>query len=121
MENWKENPIYKTLERIANNAGINITYQKVHNDIIDGEIWARADIDSQSIMMPENEDEFPDASKACLILGHEIGHILSGLDSPDDSTIREINENNCNLIGTCLLKLAEMTYEKEMQDYITGL
>ena len=112
MAKYRDDAIYKALEKIITDAGIKIVYTKVPDDPIDGAIWARTDIDS--IMMPDTE-EFPDEETACLILGHEMGHILSGVDSPDHPSDRRRNEAICDLIGVYLYKLAEMQagYEAE--------
>ena len=111
---YREGLIYIQLEKIIKNAGVEIVYGKVFSDSIDGEIWARSDIDSCSILMPDTE-EFPDDQTACLTLGHEMGHILSGLESTDEPIERKYNEAECDQIGVYLYKLAEMTagYEAE--------
>ena len=113
---WKSDPVYKTLEGIAQAAGIRIQYQSVPDDRIDGAIWARSDADSLSIMMPEDERAFPNAETACLILGHEIGHILSALDSPDEPAERRKNEAVCDLIGYYLFQLALRMHETEIEN-----
>lgn len=111
---YREGIVYQVLERIIKNAGVTIKYDKVHDDSIDGEIWARSDIESKSILMPDDEEAFPDEAMACQILGHEMGHIMTGLESVDyDPTIREINERTCDLIGLYLYRLAEFTYEND--------
>lgn len=114
MPHYRENEVYKILEEILTNAGMRIYYQNVPDDSIDGAIWARSDEDSASIMMPI-EDVFPDAETACLILGHEAGHILANVDSPDVPSIRRKNEAICDLIGCCLYELAGRTYELKME------
>ena len=116
FNNYRENEVYQTLEKIIERAGISITYEKVHDDSIDGEIWARND-GVNSIMMPEEADSFPDEETACRVLGHEMGHIMTGLHSIDGwPTVREINERTCDLIGAYLYRLAEMTYEQEIKE-----
>lgn len=112
---WRDDEIYKTLEGIAQAAGVRVIYAPVPDDSIDGEIWARTDPDSMAIMMPESETAFPDSETACLILGHEMGHILSRLDSPDCPIERRKNEAVCDLIGVYLFKLAELTFEHKLQ------
>ena len=37
---YREGEIYQVLERIIKNAGVTIQYSAVHEDPIDGEIWA---------------------------------------------------------------------------------
>ena len=118
--NYRDGIIYKALEKIITNAGVKIVYEEVHNDIIDGEIWARADYESNMIMMPDAPDAFPDEEKACLILGHEMGHILSRLDSVDDPKERERNETTCDGIGVYLYRLAELTAGEEIEQQIFG-
>ena len=49
---YRESEVYQALERIIENAGVTIQYSAVHEDPIDGEIWARSDIESRSILMP---------------------------------------------------------------------
>ena len=98
------------------NAGVTIQYGKVHDDIIDGAILARSETDCQTILMPDNGDAFPDIETACRILGHEMGHIMTGLQSVDGNPVlREVNERTCDYIGALLYRLAEMTagYEAE--------
>lgn len=111
---YRNDETYKALEKIITAAGVDIVYRKVPNDCIDGEIWARSDDGGMSIMMPD-EDVFPNEETACLILGHEMGHILSGLDSPDYPSDRRRNEAVCDLIGVYLYKLAEMTAGTELE------
>lgn len=113
---WQNDPVYKTLERIITNAGTKIRYGIVPDDAIDGAIWARSDIDSRLIHMPNDESAFNDTETACLILGHEMGHILSRVNSPDEPAERMKNEAVCDLIGYYLFKLAELTYEKQIED-----
>lgn len=106
---YREDLTYQALERIITQAGVKVEYMPVPDDHIDGAIWARADQEARKIMMPDDGNAFPDEETACLILGHEMGHILSGLDSPDDVVERKKNEAVCDLIGAYLTKLAEMT------------
>ena len=106
---------YRALEKIILAAGIEIVYQEVPDDSIDGEIWARSDSDSLSIMMPD-ADDFPNAIKATKVLGHELAHILTGLDSPDDPEKREVNEKNCDILGDSFYALAELIANKEAED-----
>ena len=107
MPEYRNNPTYIALETLIRQSGVSIKYSDVYDDPIDGAIWARADYEGRMIMMPDT-DEFPDAQTATLILGHEMGHILSGLDSPDDPIQRRINEATCDQIGAYLSRLAEM-------------
>lgn len=116
MAEYRKDLVYIELERLIEDAGVHITYKKVHDDPIDGAIWARSDYDA--IMMPDT-DEFPDAQTACLVLGHEMGHILSRLDSPDDPVERRRNEAIVDLIGVCLFQLAErIAGEKQEKLYL---
>lgn len=108
--NYRNDAVYSKLEKIVVNAGVKIYYKKVHDDTIDGAIWARSDSESRTILMPDT-DVFPDEETACVILGHEMGHILTGLDSPDDPCQRRINEETCDLIGALLYKLAVLSAE----------
>lgn len=116
MTDYRTDPIYKTLEEILQNAGIEIIYAAVPDDHIDGAIWARSDPDSNMIMMPEEPDAFPDPETACCILGHEAGHILSGVNSPDIPSIRRKNEAVCDLIGVYLYELALRTAEQQIAE-----
>lgn len=113
---YRESEVYQALERIIENAGVSIKYAAVHDDPIDGEIWARSDIYAKKIIMPD-KDVFSDEETACRILGHEMGHIMTGLESIDgDPAIREINERTCDLIGAYLYRLAEMTLEHDYEE-----
>ena len=115
--NYRIDEVYKTLEKIIRDAGVEITYQNVHDDCIDGEIWARSDIESRIIMMPEDGDAFPDIETACRILGHEMWHIMTELESFDGMpSIREVNERTCDYIGALLYRLADMTQEHEIEE-----
>ena len=104
---YRDDATYKTLEKMCHDAGIKIVYQPVPDDSIDGEIWARADCDSCRIMMPDS-DCFDSDERACLILGHEMAHILTGADSPDVLPERVKNEAICDLLGYHLYTLADM-------------
>lgn len=107
---YKQGQVYRTLEGIITDAGIKITYDSVPDDSIDGAIWARAATDADEILMPSESEAFPDEETACLILGHEAGHILSRLDSPDIPSERRKNEAVCDLIGYYLYELAVRTF-----------
>lgn len=112
---YRMDPTYQALEKIIQDAGIKITYRPIEDDPIDGEIWARTDADGQEIAMPIEDDAFPDEETACLILGHEMGHILSGLNSPDDPEERRKNEEVCDQIGVYLFRLAGLTMEENVR------
>ena len=105
---YRDNSVYQELENIIEAAGVKITYTKVKDDSIDGAILARSDDEGMQIIMPDG-DVFSNPDEACFILGHEMGHILTGLDSPDDVITRQRNESVCNLVGVYLTRLAEMT------------
>ena len=113
-----DNEIYMALSEIIKKTGISITYEKVPDDSIDGAIWARSDIDAMKIIMPDDPEAFPDEETACLILGHEMGHILTRLESPDDPVERIKNEAVCDLVGHYLYKLAEMTAAENAENRI---
>lgn len=113
--NYRDGEMYKALETIITNAGVKIIYEHVHDDSIDGAIWARADIDGNCIMMPVEGDAFPNEETATLILGHEMGHILTRNDSPDEPITRRRNEAECDLVGVYLTNLALLTYEESMR------
>ena len=113
---YRKDETYMALERIIEDAGVTITYRVVPDDSIDGPLWARANDQFMEIQMPEDGEAFPDSVTACLILGHEFSHILTGLDSPDgDPVKRVINEGTCDIVGALLYKLAEMTAEHEAE------
>ena len=114
MVDYKTDLVYQALEEILQNAGMKIIYEEVPDDRIDGAIWARSDYDK--IMMPKAPEAFPDPETACCILGHEAGHILSGIDSPDIPSLRRKNEAVCDLIGCYLYELALRTAEKKQKD-----
>lgn len=111
---YRDSEYYRMLEHLIEDAGVKIIYEEVPNDSIDGEILARADINGRSIMMPNNESLGDE--DAMLVLGHEMGHILTGTDSPDEPVSRLRNESECNLVGVLLTELAIMMYEKRRAD-----
>lgn len=113
---YRDDLVYRALEDLCIKAGVKIVYESVPNDSIDGKIWARAGCESMMIMMPDS-DCFDSAERATLILGHELGHILTGVDSPDDVATRVRNEAICDLSGWLLHNLAEMiASEKLLQE-----
>lgn len=118
---WREDETYKELEQIIRSAGVRIEYAAVPDDSIDGAIWARSDDNSLAILMPAEDDAFPNMETACLILGHEMGHILTGLDSPDNPAERRRNEAVCDLVGCCLRKLAQMIAEEKAEQEAKAL
>ena len=105
---YQTNEIYMILEELIKRTGVSIKYVKVPDDPIVGEIWARTDEQAMEIQMPDDPETFPDERKACLVLGHEMGHILTELNSPDNLVERLKNEAVCDLVGYYLYKLAEM-------------
>ena len=111
---YRNNDTYKALENIIQAAGVEIVYKDIPDDCIKGECWARTDSEGMRIEMPAN-DVFDSEEQACAILGHEMGHILTELDSSDDPIESARNEAMCDLVGVYLAKLAEMTacYEAE--------
>lgn len=116
---YRDDATYKELERIIRAAGIKIEYKEIPDDTIDGEIWARGD-GQDTIEMPE-ADSFSSDEQACLTLGHEMGHFLSDLDSPDFPVEKRVcNEAICDLIGVVLYKLAEMTAGHKIEQEIFG-
>ncbi len=115
---YRDNDTYKALENIVMNAGVTVVYRDVPDDPIDGAIWARADPDSNRITMPMDDNAFPDDETACLILGHEMGHILTNLDSPDDPIERRKNEAVCDLVGVYLFRLAEETASFQAEKWL---
>ena len=121
MTLYRDDVVYKELERIINDAGVSVIYGDVPDDSIDGEIWARSDSDSNTIIMPDSEEAFPDNETACLILGHEMGHILSRLDSVDQPIERRRNEAVCDMIGVCLYQLAERTAGRKAEKETFGI
>lgn len=114
--NYRDGEMYKVLETIITNAGVKIIYEHVHDDSIDGAIWARSDIDSNHIMMPAEGDAFPNEETAMLVLGHEMGHILTGNNSPDEPITRRRNEAECDLVGVYLTNLAILTYNESVEE-----
>ena len=112
---YRSYPAYAALEKLIESAGVTIIYQKVPDDHIDGAIWARSDYQMNSIMMPDSDDAFPDEDTACLILGHEMGHILMIIDSSDIPDERRMNEAICDQIGVYLFNLACMIAEHEIE------
>ena len=120
MPLYREDLVYHALENLCNTAGVKVMYESVPDVSIDGEIWARADCEGRMIMMPDS-DCFDSAARATLILGHEMGHILTGVDSTDDVAMRVRNEAICDLAGWLLHNLAEMiASEKLMKETFGG-
>lgn len=112
---YRDDEYYIALEKLIQSAGVSVEYGKVPDDSIDGEIWARADPDSMQILMPD-EDVFPDAATACKTLGHEMGHIITRVDSVDGDPVRRtIEETTCDLVGAYLFRLAELIAENEAE------
>ena len=116
---YTKDAVYKTLSEWIESAGVKIIYCSVPSDCIDGEIWARADRDSRCIMMPVENDAFPDSWAAACVLGHEMGHILTGLDRPDDER-REHNEAVCDAVGVALAEFSGMRYERKCEKRLFG-
>ena len=119
MAEYQKDLVYIELEKLITEAGVKIMYDHVHDDAIDGAIWARSDYEAMRILMPDT-DEFPDPETACLILGHEMGHILSRVDSPDNPVERQKNEAICDLIGSYLYRLAEMIAGEKLEKTVFG-
>lgn len=117
---YREDLVYQEMERLIEGAGVKIIYCQVPGDSIDGAIWARSDTDANMIMMPDS-DVFPNDEKACLILGHEMGHVLSSVDSPDLPVERTWNEALCDMIGVYLYKLAEMRAGYKLEKETWGI
>lgn len=99
MSNYRDDVTYKTLERIIQDAGVIVRYEDVPDNI-----YARTR--DSLISMPREADM--DAITACIVLGHEMAHILTGLYTADDEPSHTINEATCDMIGSALYKLAEM-------------
>lgn len=111
---YRYDPVYRALEKLCADAGIRIVYQTIPDDPIDGEVWARADADGQSIMMPD-QDCFDCAERAALILGREMSHIITGLHSLDYLPERVRDEAVCDLLGSHLYSPAEMIASAEIE------
>ena len=97
---YRDHQGYKALENLIKAAGVKIDYVGVSNDI-----YARSRMDGNYIQMPA-EDNFDSVDHACLVLGHEMGHILSGLGTEDALELKAHNEAVCDLIGVYLYRLA---------------
>lgn len=114
---YRDDLAYKALEKLCLDAGVRIVYQPVPDDCIDGEIWARSNGQGREITMPDT-DCFDTVEMAGLILGHEMAHIITGVDSPDIVPERVRNEAICDLVGYYLYQMAEMIagaqYEREI-------
>ena len=111
---YRHDPVYAVLERLCTEAGIRIVYKSIPDDSISGEIWARTDSQGQSIEMPD-QDCFDCDEMASLILGHEMAHIITGLDTVDYLPERVRNEAVCDLLGSHLYSLAEMIAGAEVE------
>lgn len=112
---YRNYPIYAALEKLIESAGVTVTYQEVPDDPIRGAIWARSDYHMNMIMMPDADDAFPDEDTACMILGHEMGHILMRIDSSDIPDESRMNEAICDQVGVYLFRLACMIAENEVE------
>jgi len=102
---WRDDKIYKVMTRIIEDAGVRIYYEPVP-ERADGVVWARAEGDR--IMMPDDDRAFADPERACLILGREMGRILSH-DDRLDGIGHDKTEAVCELIGAELYRLAART------------
>lgn len=111
---YTEHPAYIILENLVKSAGIKIEYVK---DIPDYD-YARSKDDI--IQMPFTDDAFESVDHACMVLGHEVGHILSGLETEDALELKVHNEAVCDLIGVYLYRLAERMWEKKVAESFTG-
>ena len=107
MMRYRDGDTYKALVRIIENAGVKIVYRKMPDDIA-----ARADNYGQNLIEMPDDEEY-DEEQACLLLGHEMGHILSGMTGHDER--HWIDECTCDVIGAYLTFLAEMTAGYEME------
>jgi hypothetical protein len=106
---YRQGKIYATLERIIQDAGITVRYCNIPNDSIWGACLARSSDQDECIEMPDNGDAFQDEISACLVLGHEMGHLLTGQGNSDEPDKRYIIEGTCDCIGAWLYRLADMT------------
>ncbi|MCR5220835.1 MAG: hypothetical protein K6E31_07575 [bacterium] len=105
---YRTDETYKALEALIKSAGVKIRYTSIPDDSIKGPLWARSEPQGQIIEMPEDQTTFECTEQACLILGHEMGHILADKDSSDEITESVKNEAICDLVGYYLYRLAEM-------------
>lgn len=109
MYDYREAGNYRIMEQIVKLAGIKIVYKEIPEDI-------HARTDASVIEMPDNPEAFPDDDQtATLVLGHELGHIISDLGDEIEPSMRARNEAVCDLIGVYLTRLADMIYEHEME------
>ena len=99
---YRDNAVYAELEHMAGEAGFKVVYTEVQPDIY---AHARDNV----IEMPE-EDVFDCGEQAALILGHEMGHLLTGFGSGEILYEHQVrNEAFCDLAGVLLYQLAEAT------------
>ena len=98
---YKDDPTYKALARLASEAGMRIDYVDLSDDLL-------ARTRDRVIQMPKDGDAFGDDFEyACMVLGHEMCHEITGLDSSDFQRERVRNEAVCDLAGVFLFQLAE--------------
>lgn len=124
---YRDNAIYKALEKILQNAGIKIDYADIPGDIYGG-----THAEDLYIQMPEDPEAYQEHSEeyAAMVLGHEAGHILSNpyIKDPvtrtrvknevfitENEAIRVQNEALCDLIGVYLYTLADLTAAEDME------
>ena len=104
---YRDDGVYKIMVLMATEAGMKVTY----TDDMPEDIHARQR--DGNIQMPTDPEAFPDDGEtASIILGHEIGHYISDLETDDRSEFAHFkNEAVCDLIGVYLLRLAEKIYD----------
>lgn len=104
---YRDDPTYTILESLCIRAGVEVKYTIIPDDQIDGTLWARSNDQQKVIEMPDT-DCFDSPEKAAIILGHEMAHILAGVDSSDLLIESVMNEAFCDLLGGYLYKLSEL-------------
>lgn len=110
----------KLSKTFVNRQGVSVRYTTVLNDQLDGELWARSSGQNLAIEMPDS-DCFEQQEQAILVLGHELAHLVSRIDSSDNPVESVKNEAACDLLGSYFYNLAEMiAAHKAEQQFLTA-
>ena len=101
------------LAELINRAGIRIEYTD-----LDGEIYGRTD--TLTVIQMPIENDFRNDMHATMVLGHEMGHILTGGDSGKTQDEQIAIEATCDLCGVILYRLAEMIAGEDIEKAAWG-
>jgi len=97
--------------RLASEAGIRTEYLK--SEDLPG-VWARSA--GKTIQMHDGEI-YHDEEHACFVYGHEMAHILNGIETDYVEPIAGYRfEAECDMASSFYINLAIAIYEEEMQN-----